>query len=486
MTSCLALDFGASGIRLIDVALEGERLAWTELARFPNGPQLIDGRLVWDYDTIFGQTKAALRAAGNSGVRYASIGAASWGVDYVLLGERGELLGAPVSYRDSRTNGQIEHYVAKHLSAQQLFSMTGIQCLSFNTLYQLYAQSRNEPDLLRRTRRLLLTADYVHYWLSGKAANERTLASTSQMLTLDGRWSPEILRTLALPADALAEPVRPGTVLGPIRAELETGLREIAVTAPAAHDTESAILAVPAVGDPDWAYLSSGTWSIIGVESKTPFCGAAAYAAGFSNECGYDNTYCVQSTVTGLWLIQEIQRLLGGSVEIGSLAAEAEKAPAFRSLVNPADARFFNPGNMIEEIRAACREAGEPEPESSAQLARCAYDSLALLYRAAMRELSAVTGRRFTRLHVVGGGSRATLLNRLCAATTGIPVYAGPAEATALGNALAQFHALGTLTSVAQARRLIHESFPPVLFEPVPLPGLENAIGRFERLKAPQ
>jgi rhamnulokinase len=356
--------------------------------------------------------------------------------------------------------------------------------LPFNTLFQLFAQGQTEPEVLQHAHRLLLTADYVHFRLSGVAANERTLASTSQMLTLGGRWWPDALETLALAPGALSDPVAPGTVLGPLRAELaaETGLRDLKVIAPAAHDTQSAIAAVPATGDRDWAYLSSGTWSIIGVESETPFNDAAAQAAGLSNETGYAGTYCVQSTVTGLWLIQEIQRLSNDRSDGSALAAEAEQVAPFRSLINPADSRFFNPPDMIGEIRSACRGAGEPEPVTPAELVRCAYDSLALLYRAALLKLSAVTGRRFTRLHVVGGGSKAALLNRLCAATTGLPVVAGPAEATALGNAMLQFIALGRLASVAEGRRTIRESFPPVLFEPDTLPGLQAAIARFDRL----
>jgi rhamnulokinase len=484
MSNCLALDFGASSIRLIDVALAGDRFDLVELARLHNGPRLIDGRQVWDYGSIFGQLEQVLREAGATGVAYASIGADSWGVDYVLLGAEGGLIGAPIAYRDARTNGMIERYAAQHLTGRQLFAATGLQSLQINTLFQLFAQSLSEPVRVRQAHRLLLTADYVHFWLTGVAANERSLASTSQMLTLDGQWWPEVTATLALPPGALAEPVPPGTVLGVLRTDLAeaTGLPGLAVITPAAHDTQSAITAIPATGDGDWAYLSSGTWSILGIESASPFCGVEAEAAGLSNESGVGGTYCVQSTVTGLWLIQEIRRLLNDQSDGAALAEQAARVTPFRSLINPADSRFFNPPDMIAEIRAACRAAGEPEPETEAELARCAYDSLALLYRASLVKLSAVTGRTFTRLHVVGGGSKATLLNRLCAATTGLPVLAGPAEATALGNAMMQFIALGQLASVAEGRTLIHASFPPLRFEPEPLPGLAEAIERFDRL----
>ncbi|HUO99641.1 MAG TPA: rhamnulokinase family protein [Rhizomicrobium sp.] len=480
---CLALDFGASSIRLIDAWLADGRIALNEMARFANGPKQAGGRTVWDYQAIYGQIESTLRVANDSGVHYASIGADSWGVDYVLLGGNGLPLGPPVSYRDPRTDGQIERFTSKHIPARRLFELTGLQCLPFNTLYQLYAQSQSEPELLARARRLLFTADYVHYWLSGVAVVERTLASTSQMLTLDGQWSEEILAPLALNASALCDPVPAGTILGAIRPALGMtgGLSGASVIAPCTHDTQCAILSVPAQNDGDWAYLSSGTWSILGTESSVPFCGPDAEAAGLGNESGYDGTYCVQSTVSGLWLVQEIQRLLPG-MSSAELAEQAEDATAFRSLVNPADERFFHPADMIAEIKAACRDAGEPEPETPGELARCAYDSLALLYRERLGVLSAVTGRKFKRLHVVGGGSQALLLNRLCACATGMPVWPGPAEATALGNAVAQMIALGMLSDAAEARAVIRASLPPVLVEPKTLPGLENAVARFERL----
>jgi rhamnulokinase len=484
MVRCLALDFGASSIRLVDVVLTDGRISLHELARLNNGAQTVDARKIWDYKGIFAQLKAALADAGASGVPYASIGADSWGVDFAVIDKTGELMCPPVAYRDARTEGQVERYTDRHLSAHELFEATGLQCLPFNTLFQLFAQSQSEPHVLKHAHRLLLTADYVHFWLSGVAANERTLASTSQMLTLDGRWWPQTLQTLALDPGALSDPVAPGTLLGPLRAELasDTGLGGLKVIAPAAHDTQSAIAAIPAPGDGDWAYLSSGTWSIIGVESEIPFNDAAAEAAGLCNETGYGGTYCVQSTVTGLWLVQEIQRLLNDTSDGSVLAAQAAQSPAFRSVINPADSRFFNPPDMIEEIRAACRAAGEPEPRTPAELVRCAYDSLALLYRAVLLKLAAVTERHFTRLHVVGGGSKAALLNQLCANVTGLPVVAGPGEATALGNAMVQFIALGQLSSIAEGRRSIRESFPPTLFQPTKLIGLQEAISRFDIL----
>lgn len=482
-THCLALDFGASSIRLIGVGLVDGHLELSEFARIAHGPHEEDGRLIWDYPVIYRQIEHALAIAGASGRSFHSIGAASWGVDYVLLDEKGQRIGHPVSYRDGRTDGQVERFTSRHIGAASLFATTGLPALWFNTLYQLYAQTQSEPELLRRAHRLLFTADYAHFWLGGKPVNEITLASTSQMLTLDGAWWDEALAPLALPDSALSPVVPAGSILGEFAPELgrKTNLCGVQVIAPCAHDTQSAILAVPATEGTDWAYLSSGTWSILGAESPVPCYDAAAEIAGLGNEQGYGGTYCVQSTVTGLWLIQEIQRLLGRSAA-RQLADEAARSLAFRSLVDPADPRFFHPANMIAEIQAACGEAGEPVPVTVGELARCAYDSLALLYRQRLRVLSEVTGRRFARLHVVGGGSQAMLLNQLSAAVTGIPVLAGPAEATAIGIALAQLIALGALSSVREARRLVRVSQPPTVIEPLPITGLDDAVARFDRI----
>lgn len=480
MSDCLALDFGASSIRLIAARLANGVLSLRPLARQPNGPANQDGRQVWDYRRIFAWLETALAEAGKNGA-YAGIGADSWGVDTVFLDAEGRLAGPAVSYRDRRTEGMIERFTAAVMSEDRLFAATGLPALSINTLFQLYAESLRAPDALRQAHRLLFTADYVHYWLSGVAVNERTLSSTSQMLTLDGDWWPEALAAVGLNPAALTKPVAPGCVLGELTPALRaaTGL-DCQVIAPASHDTQSAILAVPAAGE-DWAYLSSGTWSIIGVESPRPFTGPDALAAGLGNEAGYGGRYCVQATVSGLWLVQEIRRLTGASSD-GELAAAAAKADPFRTVIDPAHPRFIAPANMIDEIRAAAREAGEPEPDSTAALVRCAYDSLALLYRAKLEKIAQVTGRTVTTLHVVGGGSQADLFNRLCAAVTGRTVFAGPAEATAIGNALAQWIALGEIADIAEGRRLVAASFAPHRYDPVPLAGLDAAVARYDRI----
>jgi rhamnulokinase len=485
MSRCLAVDYGASSVRVIDVRLGDAGFAATELMRTPNAcVESGDGRF-WDHDRLFAAVEAALSQAAAEGPSPIGIGAASWGVDAVFVGADGRPVARPRAYRDPLFNGWMERWWHDQASEETQFSVTGVPAMSINTLYQLYALRHLEPAVLDAAEQVLLTGNYVNYLLSGVAANERTLASTSQMLTLDGAWWDVAVTSVGLSERVLGRVVEPGTVLGELRPELarRTGLRGTRVVATAAHDTQSAIIAVPAAEAGDWAYISCGTWSIIGCESKVPFTSAEARAAGLGNETGYGGTYSVQSTVTGLWLIQEIIRVLGDGSTGASLATEAERETPFRSIVDPVDPRFLAPADMVAEIRAACREAGEPVPESRAAVARCAYDSLALNYRATLHDLERVTGRIFSRVHMVGGGSKAGLINALTASATGLPALAGPTEATAIGNALAQFVALGELSSWEEGRRLVAASFPPVVSLPSPLAGLDDAVGRFERLR---
>lgn len=478
---CLALDIGASSGRLMEVELQGDTLTMQELARMENRPKPVDGHLCWHHESLFSEVVKGLCLAGESKKNYDSIGVDTWGVDYVLLDGKGQILGYPVAYRDERTQGMIERFTREIMTKERLYEKTGIQFLEFNTLYQLYAQTCSQPELLGKVHRLMFTADYFHYLLSGVASIEQTMASTSQMLSLcDTRWDADILEALALPQGALQTPVAAGTEVGTLLPELarQTGLSELRVIAPATHDTASAILAVPATGD-DWAFLSSGTWSLLGVESKSPINGPAALAANWTNEGGYDQTYRFLKNLNGLWLVQEIARVFDGGYSFADLAALAASEPGFTSIIDPNDIRFFSPANMIDEIQEFCRETNQPIPETPGALARCAYDSLCLLYRKSLGQLHTLTGRTINVLHVVGGGSQADLLNQLTASAIGIPVLAGPVEATALGNALAQFLATGAISTVKEARRIISLSFPPRRFEPQSMPGMDQAYERF-------
>jgi rhamnulokinase len=483
---CLSLDCGASNCRLVGLTIENERLTMEEFIRMDNGPEKSGRHLVWPHQRLLSQTIKGLTKVAERQESYQSIGVDAWGVDYVLLDESHQLLDRPVAYRDPRTDDLITRFTRKELSKEKIYAKTGIQFLSFNTLYQLYAQTLNEPELLAKTHRLLFTADYFHFLLSGSISIEQTMASTSQMWNLKRKcWDQDLLERLALPKEALQMPVTPGTEVGILLPEIrqKTGLSPLRVIAPASHDTASAVLAVPAVGE-DWAYLSSGTWSLLGIESKEPITGPDALKANWTNEGGYGGTIRFLKNITGLWIIQEIARMYKPRQTFAELAIQAQAAPAFRSLINPDAPRFFSPSNMIQEIRRFCRETGQPVPQTAGELVRCAYDSLSLLYRKALGDLCAISGRNIKALHVVGGGSQADILNQLTASAIGIPVMAGPVEATALGNGLAQFLATGAIDSVTEARQLLAHSFVPKRFDPELVPGLDAAYQRFLALHA--
>lgn len=486
MPKCLSLDCGASSCRLVEVDMHAETLLMREIIRVENSPEKQGSRLVWPLDRLFAKIIKGLCKVGDEGERYASIGVDAWGVDFVLLNEDHRPLSPSVAYRDERTSGMLDRFAREQLTKGQIYAKTGIQFLPFNTLYQLYAQTLAEPELLKQTRHLLFISDYFHFLLSGALAIEKTLASTSQMWNLhDDCWDPDLVGCLALPAEALLPPIDPGTemgVLSPVLCE-DTGLNALRVIAPASHDTASAVLAVPAKGD-DWAYLSSGTWSLLGVETKTAVTVPEALNANWTNEGGYGGTFRFLKNITGMWIIQEIARDLGGRFSFAELAALAKAEPGFVSLIDPNEARFFRPVSMAAEIACYCRESGQAVPETPGALVRCAYDSLSLLYRKTLADLRALSGRDIRVLHVVGGGSQADFLNQLTASATGIPVLAGPVEATALGNALAQLLTTGAIASLSEARALIRRSFPIRRFEPDPIAHIDTAYLRFTSLQA--
>lgn len=487
MSQCLSLDCGASSCRLIGTVLKDETLLMREILRMENGPEKQGGRLVWPLDRLFARTVEGLRHAAAKGEHYESIGIDAWGVDYVLLNEDNRLLCPPVAYRDDRTRGMIGRFARQWMPKERIYEKTGIQFLPFNTLYQLYAQTLAEPGLLARTRRLLFISDYFHFLLSGTMAIEKTIASTSQMWNLhDNGWDPDLIDALALPSEAFFSPVDPGTEVGILLPALceKTGLNDLRVIAPASHDTASAVLSVPAEGD-DWAYLSSGTWSLLGVETRTPITGPEALKANWTNEGGYDGTFRFLKNITGMWIIQEIARNLGGRYTFAELAAMARAEPGFVSLINPDDTRFFSPANMIEAMTRYCRETAQVVPETPGSLVRCAYDSLSLLYRKTLEDLCALSEKQIKTLHVVGGGAQADFLNQLTASATGIVVLAGPVEATALGNALAQFLTIGAISSLAEARALIRRNFPVKRYEPDPIDDMDAAVHRFASLHTP-
>ncbi len=483
----LAIDLGASSGRVMAGCHDGRRLTLEEVHRFPNGGHLINGHFYWNFVGLFSEIKLGLtKAAATYGRSIVSLGVDTWGVDYGLLDEAGCLLGLPFQYRDSRTDGMMAR-TFRRLPKRQVYETTGIQFMFFNSLYQLMAEKADRGSALAAARKLLFAPDLINFWLSGKAVNEYTIASTSQLLDArTRRWSKDLLRKVGLPEGIFGPIVPPGTVLGGLREEVaqETGLGAIKVVAPGCHDTASAVAAVP-TRDKDFVYLSSGTWSLMGVETRRPVITDKSYACGFTNEGGVCGTIRVLKNICGLWLIQECRRLWsqqGQKLDFEDLRKEALAARPFAALINPDDPEFATPGDMPARIAAFCRRTGQKAPATRGAIIRTIYESLALRYRDIFAKLEDLTGRHHDVLHVVGGGARDTVLNQFTADALQRSVVAGPVEATALGNILMQMLAEGGLRNLAEGRVLLQKSFPTSTYVPHAAAPWDEAFARFQKV----
>jgi rhamnulokinase len=453
-----AVDLGASGGRVMAGRLSGAGVTLREVHRFGNEPVTAGGTLYWDILRLLAGVRHGLALAARQ-YPLASAGIDSWGVDYGLLDETGALLGSPVHYRDRRTEGVADRVHAA-VPAAELYAVTGIQQLRFNTIYQLAA-----TPLLKHARTMLLIPDLLAYWLTGEVGAEITNASTTSLFDVRAQaWAGELIRAAGLPPRIFPPLRRPGEVIGPITGTNGVG-GEPALIAVASHDTASAVAAVPAAG-PDFAYISSGTWSLAGLELDAPVLTAASRAANFTNETGVDGTVRYLRNVTGLWLLQESLRYWPGS-SLDDLLAQAARVPPLRFVVDPDDPVFIPPGDMPGRIASWLSGRGEAVPASPAETVRCILDSLALAYRRAITQAQALSGRHADVVHVVGGGSRNALLCQLTADATGLPVVAGPAEATCFGNVLVQARALGAAPGdLAGMRALIRSAEPLRTYSP--------------------
>ncbi len=495
----IACDLGAESGRVILGTLQAGRLTLEEVHRFPTGPITDGGAMRWDTERIFAEIKTGLACAaphlkaaenGTAG----SLSVDSWGVDYVLM-HGGKPMALPYHYRDPRTEAAYAQVQELGLK-DWIFSETGIQFMPINTLYQLLAHRQQEPEQIAEADQLLLIADYFNALLSGVAAAERSLASTTQLYNpVTKQWSQEMQSAFGLPPRIFPPLVDPGTVLGPLKPEIaaETGLYGVQVLATCSHDTAAAVAAVPVEAqseeDRDWAFLSSGTWSLLGMELPGPQISAGIQAAGFTNEIGYGGTVRLLKNIAGLWIVQECRRAWladGQDLSYDMLTQMAGDAPPFRSVIRPDDPRFLAPGHMPTRLQNFCRQTGQAVPETPGEIVRCALESLALSYRETLGQAEALTGRTIRRLHIVGGGSQNTLLNRFAAEATGRSVLAGPAEATAIGNLLLQALTLGHLASLADLRRTVHASFPVQTYEPLNADAWEEPYARFRYLETIQ
>jgi rhamnulokinase len=479
----LALDLGAESGRGVVGSLDNGKLSLQEFHRFPNGPVILPDGMHWDILGIFRELKAAIGAASQSGADIQGIGIDTWGVDFGLLGKGDRLLENPYHYRDARTAGMIDE-ACRRVPRAEIFGQTGIQFIELNTVFQLMAMVVQESPTLKIAERLLLTPDLLNFWFTGNKVSEFSIATTSQCYNpLTGDWAFDMLERLGIPTGIFGEIVQPGTIIGSLLPTItdELGVGSIPVIAPGCHDTASAVAGVPAKGD-DYAYLSSGTWSLMGVEITEPIVNEDALANNITNEGGVCGTFRFLKNIMGLWLVQESRRTwqrLGEDLSYDDITALAEAAPAFQSFVQPDAASFLRPGDMPRRIQEFCCSTGQAVPQDKGAIVRCALESLALRYRWVMERLEQITGRRRSVVHIVGGGSQNALLCQFTADALGRPVHAGPVEATAIGNILMQALALGHISSLEEGREIVRNSFDVITYEPQNTDAWEEAYPRF-------
>ncbi len=449
---CVAVDLGASSGRVMLARYDNKQhtLSLHEIHRFVNCLQKQDGFDTWDIDGLEAEIRIGLNKVCEQGILIDSIGIDTWGVDYVLLNRDGQRVGLPVSYRDSRTDGVMARAI-EQLGKAQIYRRSGIQFLPFNTLYQLRALVEQQPEVAAEVAHALLIPDYFSYRLTGNMNWEYTNATTTQLVNIQtDNWDEDLLNWTGASPKWFGTPTHPGNVIGHWICPLGN---KIPVVAVASHDTASAVIASP-LANKDAAYLSSGTWSLMGFESTTPYTSEYALAANITNEGGAEGRYRVLKNIMGLWLLQRVIKEQN-ITDLPALIAETEQLSACRFLINPNDDRFINPDNMSAEIQAACRETAQPVPQRPAELARCIFDSLALLYADILNELAQLRGKPFSQLHVVGGGCQNHLLNQLCADACGVTVVAGPIEASTLGNIGVQLMTLEELGTVDDFRQVV-------------------------------
>lgn len=468
MTQCfLAVDLGATSGRTILGTFTPEGLKTEDINRFPNHIIETGGHFYWDLFALYRHVIDGLKlAAQRKDIEITSIGIDTWGVDFVCIGKDGGILRQPYSYRDPHTEGAPEKYFER-VPRSKVYACTGIQVMNFNSLFQLDTLRRNNDNALEVADKILFIPDALSYMLTGEKVTEYTIASTAQLVNAQTRHlEPELLKSLGLTEDNFGRFVYPGETVGTLTKEVQemTGLGAVPVVAVAGHDTASAVAAVPA-SNKNFAYLSSGTWSLMGVETEAPVINAETEALNFTNEGGVDNTIRLLKNICGMWLLERC-RLNWGETSYPELIEEAQQSEPFRNLINPDDPVFANPADMEETIKKYCVAHNQPAIETRGQVVRCIFESLAMRYRQVLENLQKLSPFPIETLHVIGGGSRNDLLNQWTANAIGLPVVAGPSEATAVGNIMIQALAAGKATSVASMRQLIGQAIPLKTFQP--------------------
>lgn len=481
----LAFDFGASGGRAMCGTFDGEKITIEELHRFSNDPVILHGTMYWDVLRLFFEIKQGLIKSKKCG-RFESIGIDTWGVDFGLLDEEGRLLENPVHYRDARTAGMIDESF-KMIDKERFYELTGIQFMDLNTVFQLLSLSKNRKDLLDRADKMVLMPDLFNYFLTGEKKAEYSIASTTQLLDARTRkWSDEVIDALELPRKIFPDLVPTGTKVGKLSDEIceELGLEKMDVMAVAGHDTQCALVSVPA-SEEDFIFLSCGTWSLFGTELAEPIINDKSEYYNITNEGGYGGKISFLKNIIGLWCIQESRRQWireGQEYGFGELEVMARDAQPLRSFIDPDAPEFTPAGNVPERIREFCRRTGQPVPETIGEVVRCINESLAMKYRHAMEEIKDCTGKEYQTVYMVGGGTQSALLCQCTANACGCKVSAGPVEATVLGNVALQLMASGDIKSLAEAREIIKKSQDIKVYEPQDKEAWDEAYERFKKI----
>jgi rhamnulokinase len=488
MSSILAFDLGASSGRALLGRLTNGKIEVEELHRFPNDPVQVGDRLYWDILRLYHEIKQGLLKAKHRGVDLQSMGIDSWAVDFGFIGKNGELVGNPYHYRDRHTEGAMERAIAE-IPASVIFARTGIQFLPFNTIYQLYALKQAKSPLLQESNRLLMIPDLLRYFLTGEMHNEFTNATTTQLYNpVEDDWDAELLRLLDLPRNWFGNGgvLKPGELAGKLKPSVceELGIDSIPVYAVAEHDTGSAVVAVPAT-EKSFAYLSCGTWSLMGTEVDKPVLHDLAQKLNFTNEGGFGGTFRLLKNIMGLWILQECRREWereGRSYSFPELVQLASEVKPLATFIDPDDDLFLPPGDMPARVAEYCRRTGQAEPDGVGEIVRCILESLALKYRYVLEMTERLSGQSFGGLHMVGGGIQNTLLCQWTANAIGKPVWAGPSEGSAIGNLAVQWIAQGAFADIWEARKAIRESFPVETYEPGDSEPWTRAYERFRTL----
>jgi len=462
----LAVDIGASSGRHILGSVENGKIVLEEVYRFENGMTKADGHLIWDWQKLFENIKAGMKKCGDIGKIPTSMGIDTWGVDYVLLDEKDSVISRMYGYRDKRTDG-MDDKAEEIIPLKELYGRTGIQKEMFNTIYQLMAVKETQPEDLKKAKALLFVPDFFNFLLTGNQANEYSEASTSVLLDPEKKdWDTELIERLGFPREIFRRIAMPGEDLGSLREDVKNEIGyDLHLVVPCTHDTESAVLAVPS-NDDDFVYISSGTWSLLGIERDRPDCSEVSLEHSFTNEGGYDNKIEYLRNIMGLWIIQSVRHNFDDRYGFAEICEQAEACKDFPSRIDVNDHCFMAPDNMVEAIKDYCLKTGQKVPETLGEIATVVYASLAECYGRTIRGIEDATGRTYSRIHVVGGGSNAAYLNELTAKITGKEVHAGPGEATAIGNILAQMIAKGEFRNKEEARDAVHASFGIKIYKP--------------------